>query len=77
MAWCESGLLNFSMVVLWVSIQGHLTNLMKWIITMWPDLGDIKYIESVVGSVFLWHQLYKPSPGWEIFRSDGVIKISS
>ena len=68
-------MLGLSVVVLWVSIQGHLTNFVERIIGVWPDLGDIENVESVVSSVLLWHQLDVPGPGWEILLLDFAVKI--
>jgi len=62
MTWRECRLLCFSMVVFWVSVQSHFTNSVEWIVTMWPNLGDIENIESIVCSIFLGHKLNLPSP---------------
>jgi len=77
MRWGEGGLLSLSVVVLWVSVQGHLSNLDEWVVTVWPDLGDVKNIESVVVSVFDWHDLNVPSPGWVVSLLDSIMKIPS
>lgn len=61
-AWGESGLLNLSVIVLWVSIQSHLTNLMEWVVLVGPDLGDIEDVESVGVSILFWHELNVPGP---------------
>lgn len=74
-AWGESGLLSFSVIVLWVSIQSHFTNFLKWVILMWPDLGDVKNIKSVVISILLWHHLNIPGPGWEVALLDFMVEI--
>lgn len=63
------------MIVLWVSIQGHFTNFDKWVVTVWPDLGNIEDIESVVLSILFWHNLYVPCPRWEVLGSNGIVKI--
>lgn len=70
MRWGESGLLNLSMIVLWVSVQGQLTNFLEWVVTVWPDLGDIKDIKSVVVSILFWHNLNIPGPRWEVLSSN-------
>lgn len=77
MAWSESRLLNLSVVVFWVSVESHDTNLLQWVVFVWPDLGDVKNVESVGFSILLWHQLHKPGPGWEFFSMDCVEKVGS
>jgi len=57
MSWREGGLLDFSEVVLRVSVQNHFTDWDQWVVSVWPDLGDIKDVPFVVESVFFWHSL--------------------
>ena len=73
--WGESGLLDLGVIVLWVSIQGHLTNFNKWVVTVWPDLGNIEDIKSIVLGILFWHDLYVPCPRWEVLGGNGVVKI--
>ena len=73
--WSKGGLLNLSVVVLWVSIEGHLTNSVERVVLMRPNLGDVEDIESVVFSVLLRHQLNVPSPRWEVTLGNGVEEI--
>ena len=73
--WRESGLLDLGVIVLWVSIQGQLTDFDEWVIGVRPHLGDIKNIESVVFSILLWHQLNEPSPRWEVLLLNFVVEI--
>jgi len=62
MAWGEGGLLDLGVVVLWVPVKSHLTNSDEWIVGLWPDLGNIEDVISVVVGVFLWHDLDEPGP---------------
>ena len=64
--WGEGGLLSLSVEVLWVAVQGDLSNLLEWVVAVWPDLSDIVDIKSVGISILFWHDLSIPSPGWEI-----------
>ena len=73
--WSKGGLLNLSVVVLWVSIEGHLTNSVERVVLMRPNLGDVEDIESVVFSVLLRHQLNVPGPRWEVALGNGVEEI--
>ena len=61
-AWSESRLLDFGVIVLWVSVEGHLSNLVQWVVGVWPDLGDVEDVESVVLSILFWHKLDVPGP---------------
>jgi len=58
----ESRLLSLSMVVLGVTVENQFTNLLKRIITMRPDLGDVVNIESIFLGISEWHNLDIPSP---------------
>ena len=77
MAWSESRLLNFSVVVFWIFVESHDTNLDQWVVFVWPDLGDVKNVESVVFGILLWHELDIPGPGWEVTIFDCLVKVGS
>lgn len=76
-AWCEGGLLDLGVVVFWIPVKSHLTNLYQWVVGVWPHLGDIKHIKSVVLSILLWHNLNVPGPRWEISLLNRFVKIGS
>jgi hypothetical protein len=47
----------------------------EWIVAVWPNLGDIENIESIVSSIFLGHKLNLPSPCWEVLLDDRLEQI--
>ena len=55
-------MLDLGVVVLWVPVESHFADSDEWVVGMWPDLGDIENIESVVVGVLLWHDLDVPGP---------------
>lgn len=61
-SWRESRLLSLSMEILWVPVEGEPSNLLKWIVLLWPDFGNVVDVESVVVSVCKRHYLHEPSP---------------
>jgi len=61
-AWGESRLFDLGVIVFWVSVQSHSSNLMQWVVLMRPDLSNIQNIESIVLSILLRHQLNIPGP---------------
>lgn len=65
------------MIISWVSVKGDLTNWNQWVITVWPDLGDVEDIKAVLLSVLLWHGLDKPVPGWVITLGNLFVKVVS
>jgi hypothetical protein len=58
----ESALLNFSEVVLWVSIKVNLADWNQRIISVRDYLGDIEDVELIVFTLLLWDQLNIPGP---------------
>ena len=57
MGWGEGSLLGLSMEIVWVSVEAELTDLDQRHFTLWPDLGDIVGIKSVLLSLVEWHSL--------------------
>lgn len=64
--WGESSLLNLSKVVLWVLVQGQLTESSQWVVLVWPDLGQVKDGEWSLLGLLGSHRLEVDSPGWEV-----------
>jgi hypothetical protein len=58
----ESALLNFSEVVLGVSIEVNLADWNQRIISVRDYLGDIEDVELIVFALLLWDQLSIPGP---------------
>ena len=75
MAWGESNLLSLGVEVLWVPVEGELSDLLEWVVGVRPDLGDVVNVESVLGGVSNWHHLNVKGPRWEVAVLDGVEKI--
>jgi hypothetical protein len=71
----ESGLLGLSVVVIGVTVENKLTNLLERVVTMRPDLGDIVNIKSILFGIGERHNLNVPGPGGRSTLSDMVIKI--
>lgn len=76
MAWSESRLLSFSEVVFRVSVEDEFTNVDEWVVTMWPDLGNIEDVPFVVGSISNWHDLDLQRPRGSLSLLDVVEEIS-
>lgn len=76
MAWGESRLFNFSKVVVWVSVQNHLSDLDQWVVGMWPDLGNIENVPLILWTIGFWHDLNLQSPGSRLSRGNVVKQFS-
>jgi hypothetical protein len=74
--WGEGDLLGFGMVVLWVTVESDSADLLEWVVTVWPDLGDVVDVEAVVISVGDWHHLDVPGPRGGASVSDVVVQVS-
>jgi hypothetical protein len=61
-SWCKGNLLNLSMIVLRIFVQGHLSNRDQGVVRLRPDLSDVKYIVPVFCFVSFWHDLDMHSP---------------
>jgi len=79
----EGRLFDFSEIVVGVSVQNHLTDFNQGIVTVGPNLGDIKDVPLILGSISFGHKLNLQSPGSGLSRgnvlkqiSGGVITIS-
>merc|ERR1712013_45840 len=80
-AWYEmrrrkGSLLSFSMEILWVSVERESSDFDERIITLWPYLGNVIYIESVLLGICKRHKLNEPSPRWEIAFLNVFEKVS-
>jgi hypothetical protein len=73
----ESRLLNFSVIVLGVPVQGHLTNSVERVVLVRPNLGDIENIKPVVLGIFFRHELNVESPGRIITFLNRFVEITS
>lgn len=74
-SWGESNLLSFSMEVVGISVKGQLSDFLEWVVAMWPYLGNVVNIESVLGSIGKWHDLDEPGPRWEVAILDVVEQV--
>lgn len=74
-AWGEGNLLSLGMVVVWVPVEGHLSDLLERVVGVWPDLGDVVDIESIFGGISHRHDLDEPGPGWEVSVLDVVEEV--
>lgn len=70
-------MLSLSMVVLGVSIKGHLSNLLQGIVGVGPDLGDVKHVELIVVGILHGHDLHEPAPRGEFSCLNGIVEIPS
>lgn len=68
-------MLSLGMEVLWVPVEGELTDLLQRVVGVRPDFGDVVDVESVLFSVGNWHHLNEKGPGWEVSVLDGVEEI--
>ena len=74
-AWGEGDLLSLGMEVVWVPVEGQLTDLLERVVGVRPDLGDVVDIESVFSGVSDRHDLDEPGPGWEVSVLDVVEEV--
>jgi len=77
MAGSESNLLSFCVVVIGVTVEDELTNLLERVVTMRPDLSNVVNIKSVFISISERHNLNVPGPGGRVTLTNMVIKIPS
>ena len=75
MGWSEGSLLSLGVEVFWVFVKHKLSNFVKRVIGMRPDLSQIVDVETIIISICDWHNLSIPSPGWELTLLNGVVKI--
>ena len=45
-----------------LAIQHHLANFNRWVVTMRPNFGNVKYVEAVVFGFFSRHYLHLQRP---------------
>ena len=64
--WGESGLFSLSVEILWISVESKSSNLDEGNLRLWPNLGDIIYVETIFLSLIKWHRLDIPCPRWEV-----------
>ena len=76
MSWCKCRLFSFSVEVLWVSVQRESSNFDERVVTLWPYLGNIIDVKSVLFTVCKRHNLHVPSPGWEVALLNVFEKVS-
>lgn len=70
--WREGDLFGLCMEVLRIPVEGQLSNSLKRVVFVWPDLCDVVDIESVIGCICKWHDLNVQSPRWEVTVFDGI-----
>jgi hypothetical protein len=58
----EGRLLNISEIIERIPVQSEFADFVQRIVRVRPNLGDIKYVESVGFSILLRHQLDVPGP---------------
>lgn len=71
----ESTLLYLCKVILWVLIQHHFSNLYQRVVGMWPDLGQIKWIERAFFSLVKRHNLKVHCPRGIFPIGNCVVKL--
>ena len=77
MGWREGSLFGLGMEILWIPVEGHLTDFLERVVFVWPHLGDVINIESVVSCICKWHDLNVQSPRWEVAILDSVEQVHS
>lgn len=70
MRWREGSLLNLGKVVCWVLVQSDLANWSKWVLGVWPDLGQVKDGVLELLGLLLSHSLNTDGPRWELSTFD-------
>src|SRR6266404_6394809 len=58
----EGGLLHLREVVFRITIELHYANFDQWVVSLWPDFGQIKRIVLVCLCLFLGHYLDEERP---------------
>jgi hypothetical protein len=58
-----------------IAVQSDFADWDQGVVRVRPDLGDVEYVKSVVGSVLLGHGLHKPVPAWEVALSNLIVKV--
>jgi len=65
-SWGERTLLSLSVVVSRIAVQSDFADLLQWVVAVWPYFSDVEDIETVLFSILLRHDLYKPGPAREV-----------
>lgn len=72
----ESDLFDLSEVVVWISVQGELSDWDQWEFLLGPCLGNIEWIELDCLGLLESHNLEESVPRWEFSLSDGIEQIA-
>lgn len=67
---CECDLFDFGEVVVGIAVQGHLADWLQWEFLLWPNLGDVEWIEFDLLGLFFRHDLNLQCPRWEFTLCD-------
>jgi hypothetical protein len=73
----EGRLLDFGLKVARIAVQSQPADLMQGIVTVGPDLGQIKGIEAVVLGLFKWHDLNFQRPAGVFPPLDRLAQIAA